>query len=108
MTAYSFDYEGTTYTMEFDRATVKAAESAFGFDISNVTTPSTTNMENLFHASLLKHHPNIKPTTVDMLYAPQADKVGMFQDLVAMYMETVGTLLVEGDKGKAVSRRKVG
>ncbi len=108
MTAYEFEYNGTTYTMEFDRDTVRAAEAAFGFDVSNVTKPSTTNMENLFHASLLKHHPNIKPSTVDMLYAPQDDKVGLFQDLVAMYMETVGTLLVEADEGKAVSRRKIG
>lgn len=108
MTAYEFEYEGTTYTMEFDRATVKAAEVMFGFDISNVGTPSTANMENLFHASLLKHHPNIKPRTVEMLYAPQGDKVDMFRDLVSMYMETVGTLLVEDDEGKAVSRKKIG
>ena len=108
MTAYEFEYNGTTYTMEFDRDAVKAAEAAFGFDVSNVNTPSTTNMENLFHASLLKHHPNLKPSTVSMLYAPQSDKVGLFQDLVSMYMETVVTLLVDGDEGKAVSRRKIG
>lgn len=108
MTAYSFEYNGSDYTMEFTRETVKASEGMFGIDIQNVGTPSLSNMENLFHASLLKHHPNIKPSTVGTLYELQADKVDMFRDLVAMYMETVGTLIADGEEGKGLSRKKVG
>lgn len=106
MTAYKFEYNGSEYIMEFDRASVAVAEDSLGIDLGSIGERKLNTMERLFHASLLKHHRKIKPTTVRALYDAQSDKIGLYQDLCEMYMETAGGVLVEPDEGEAISRTK--
>lgn len=104
---YKFTYEGSDYIMEFDRASVVAAEKAFDFSLDNIAgggIPKVTDLENLFHASLLKHHPNIKRPVVEHLFELQADKSGLFQDLVEMYGEAIKPLLSDAPAKNALTR----
>lgn len=104
--AYSFDWNGTEYTLEFDRKTVVLAEDALGLTLNDIREPKLSTMEKLFHAALLKHHPKIKPNVVEELYELQDDKQGLFADLLEMYVETVNSLLNETPKGKGITRKK--
>lgn len=110
MTRYKFNYEGADYIMEFDRASVLTAEKAFDLSLSNLLVdgglPKISDLENLFHASLLKHHPNIKRPVVEHLFELQADKSGLFQDLFEMYGEVVKPLLAEEPAKNALKREK--
>ena len=109
MARYKFNYEGTDYIMEFDRASVVAAEKAFDFSLETIASggiPKITDLQNLFHASLLKHHPNIKRPVVEMMFELQSDKAGLFSDLVTMYGDAVKPLLSDepSDPKKALKR----
>lgn len=105
--AYAFEYEGTEYYLEFDRRTVEIAEEALGLTIADVRAQKITTFFKLFHAALLKHHPKIKPSTVEKLYELQDDKVGLHQDLLEMYGETVNTLLDDNHEGNGITRKKI-
>lgn len=105
--AYAFEYEGTEYVLEFDRASVELAERGLDLTIDEVRSQKVSSFKTLFHAALLKHHPRVKPHTVDRLYEVQDDKLGLHQDLVEMYGETINSLFDEVPEGKAVTRRKL-
>lgn len=107
MTAYKFEYNGAEYVLEFDRASVEVAEKTLGIDLRSIGELKLSLMEDMFHAALLKHHRKVKPTAVKAMYDAQADKVGLYQDLCEMYMETAGGLLAEPEEGEAVSRTRM-
>lgn len=113
MTAYKFEYEGSTYKMEFDRASIKLAEKMFNLTLSDFLSgneaklPSLTTMEALFHASLLKHHPQIKESTVSTLYELQSDKTELYQQLLEMYVEVIQPLMIGGPAKNGLKREKI-
>lgn len=100
-------YNGTDYYMEFDRATAETTEKELGVSIGDLTTTRITVFPSLFHGSLLKHHPNIKPRTVDMLFEKLSGKRELYAKLVGMYVDTVQTLLEDPAEGEAVSWAEV-
>lgn len=106
MTKLITTYEGTDYTMEFDRSTVMQTEEQLGLSMDDLKTPSITTRMKLFYGSLLKHHPRIKSATVDKLYEGQPDKGGLFIDLMEMYSDAYLTLIEDPAEGKALPRRK--
>ena len=103
--AYAFEYNGTEYFLEFDRESIERAEQVLDLSMNEVTTYKLTNMKKLFHAALLKHHRNIKASTVDMLYKVQEDKMDLHADLMAMYSEAIEAS-VESE-GNGVTRREI-
>lgn len=96
-------YEGTTYTMEFDRSTVLETEKAFGLSISDVQSGRLSAFDALFRGSFMKHHPNMKPSTMDAIMGRMPDKIGLYTALVGMYLENINTLMGEPEEGKAIS-----
>ena len=100
-------YNGADYYMEFDRATAEATEKELGVSVSDLTAMRITVFPSLFHGSLLKHHPNMKQKTVDMLFEKLAGKRELYAKLVEMYVETIQTLLDEPAEGEAVSWAEV-
>lgn len=107
MSKYVFESEGTEYTMEFDRETVERSERLLGIKPQTVTEYSVLNAKALFHASLLKHHPKMKASTVDRLFAAQGDKQDMYADLVEMYAEAYESLMVDAPGENPIKRRKI-
>lgn len=99
-----FEYEGTKYTLEFDRETAVQAERAFGISVSELNSGKSHVVKDLFAASFLKHHPKIKNTTVNMFYDNIEDKTGLYRHLSEMYAAAAQTLLEDPeDEGKAIS-----
>jgi hypothetical protein len=98
-----FTYEGTEYIMEFDRETVAQTEKMFDISIGDVRDGKISAFEGLFHGSFLKHHPNIKQTTVDRFLTMMPDKQAVFRNLAVMFGNCVNTLLDEPEEGNAIS-----
>ena len=93
--------------MEFDRASIMAAEQAFGISLDTLSQggiPKVSDLINLFHASLLKHHPHIKRPVVEHLFELQSDKTGLYSDLVEMYGEVITPLFVKEPAKNALKR----
>lgn len=99
----SFEYEGTEYVMEFDRESVIQTEKAFGISVADVRNGSVSSFQGLFHGAFLKHHPNIKPYTVEKFMELMPNKVDMFQELALMYLTCLDSLFSEPEEGKAIS-----
>ena len=99
----TFEYEGTEYILEFDRETAQKAELTFDVSMSELLSGKTAMMYALFTAAFMKHHPRIKPTTVRMFWERMPEKQELYAALVAMYGNTVGTLLEDPEEGKAIS-----
>lgn len=103
ITRIKFNYEGTEYIMEFDRDTVAQTEKMFDISIGDVRDGKISAFEGLFYGAFLKHHPNIKQTTVDNFMKLMPDKQGIFRNLAMMFGNCVNTLLDEPDEGNAIS-----
>lgn len=103
VTQIKFKYEGTEYIMEFDRETVAQTEKMFDISIADVRDGKISAFEGLFYGAFLKHHPNIKQTTVDNFMKLMPDKQGIFRNLAMMFGNCVNTLLDEPDEGNAIS-----
>lgn len=100
----TFEDKGTTYTLEFDRETAVRAERAFGISMAELQTGKTYMVRDLFAAAFVKHHPHIKPTTVQSFYDRITDKVDLYNKLALMYAAAAGTLLEDPeDMGNAIS-----
>lgn len=98
-----FDYEGTTYTMEFDRASAAQTEKIFDISINDVRDAKISSFQGLFYGAFLKHHPNIKSSTVDKFFELMPNKQDVYANLAIMYGECINSLLDEPEQGKAIS-----
>lgn len=97
-----FDHEGTTYVLEFDRATIREAERTFDVSFADIRGMKLSVLPDLFHAALLKHHPRISQANVDQLYALISDKAGLMRELTTMYIEGINSLMDEPEEGNAL------
>lgn len=99
----SFEYNGTTYTMEFNRKTAALAERQYGFSLSELQSGKLSYLPDLFKCSLMMHHPKMKENTADNLYNLMDDKYGLMMALVELYANGVNSLLDSPEEGKAIS-----
>lgn len=105
MSSIEFEYEGTTYTLEYDRESAKLAESRYDISLDSLNTFSLSRFENLFAGALIKHHPRMKTSTMQHLFDVIDDKQDLYPELGLMYAETLNTLFGEED---ASGEAKVG
>ena len=98
-----FTYNNITYTLEFDRKTCEVAERTFGISLTDITSGKVTMVPLLFQAAFMKHHPKMRPSKINEIYASMEDKQGLYEALASMYAECVNTLLDEPDEGNATS-----
>ena len=96
-------WEGTDYTIEYDRDSVSRIERGFGVTVEDIQKGSITAFQSIFFGGFFKHHPNIKKSTLEQLYDATPDKMELFKVLVEMYMENVNSLIDEPAEGKALS-----
>ena len=103
MSKITFDYEGAEYTLEFDRETISAAETAYGITLNSIREAKVSTFPGLFRAAFMKHHPRVSPSLIDEMYERMPDKSGLFVELVGMYADAVNSILAEPAKGKAIN-----
>lgn len=102
----SFTWNGTEYTLEYNRAAAEVLEKKFGVNIIKMVSGEEvriTDLPDLFRVALMMHHPNMKTETAKTLYDLMADKDGLYVALVEMLAATVGDVFEEPEEGKAIS-----
>lgn len=103
-----FDYNGTTYVLEFDRESAVRAERMYDISMSELQSGKSYLAEALFAAALAKHHPKMKSSTAKTLFDLMEDKVGLYTKLTGMYAAAAGSLLDDpSDEGKAITWSEV-
>lgn len=103
-----FDYQGTTYTLEFNRRTASLAEMQYGINLLDTkgSSFSITQSPDLFYCALLMHHPRIRRDVSDGIYDCLADKAELVGALLELLFETVSTVIEEPDEGNAISWKR--
>lgn len=101
-----FEWEGTTYTMEFNRKSAEVLERKFDINVAEMITMGTvrlTDLPVLFSVAFMMHHPNMKQSTVDTLYTYMTDKQSLMAALIEMLATAVMDVFEEPEEGKAIS-----
>lgn len=97
------DYEGTKYTIEYNRAALRVLEDNYDFNIEDLQKGKLSKLPDLFYVGFAMHHPNMKRSTSDAIYDRIGDKEGLLAVLVQLYTVALTSLFAEPDEGKAVS-----
>jgi len=82
------------YTLEFDRDSVKYAES-LGFDLTRAETTVATDVICMFRAAFHKHHPRLDLATIDGIWDRISDKKTITEALIEMFNEPYRVLFSE-------------
>lgn len=99
-TKINLTYEGETYTLEFDRMTIKLLEGT-GFQYEEFMAKPMTNVDLAFTAAFVKHHPNISQTTIEAIYRSCPNKDKLIGTISKMINECYDSLLSEPDKDES-------
>lgn len=100
-----FTYEGTDYTLEFTRRTVKQMEKS-GFNVNEIGDKPMTMLPQFFAGAFLAHHPRVKDETVNAIYGRLPNKESLIEKLVEMYNDPLNALVDEPeDDSKKVEWR---
>lgn len=97
----NFSYEGTDYTLEFTRKSVRAMEQA-GFDLSAIASKPMTVLPELFAGAFQAHHKYMKEEKINEIYALLPNKKDLVEKLAEMYNEPIEALVEEPDESKNV------
>lgn len=99
-TKINLTYDGETYTLEYDRASVKLLEDN-GFKLDEFLDKPMSNIELAFSGAFIKNHKKTKQTTIDVIYEKLKGKKELIIQLQKMISECYESLLDEpdGDEG---------
>ena len=95
-----FEYEGTKYTLEFSRATIKQMENT-GFTIADLNRKPATSWPIFFSGAYLLHHRKLKEDKIREIYKHMTDKDRLMERLTEMYYEALSTLMDDPDEDDA-------
>lgn len=99
----TFEWNGTTYTLEFNRNTAKIAETQFDISVDKIRSGCITLAPDMFYCALLMHHPNIKTSVAEQMFECLGDKSTLFARLFAMYQYAVVSIFEEPEQGNVIS-----
>lgn len=89
-----FSHEGTDYTLEFTRNTIRTMESQ-GFTLSQVADKPISILPALFKGAFLAHHKFVKAEVIDKIFAKMTNREKLFELLAEMYNEPIVALMDE-------------
>jgi len=98
----TLDYEGTKFELEMSRNSVMTME-ANGFAADQIKAKPMTMIPELVYGAFTMHHPRVKRSLVDEIYASIPDKEAFITALVEMYTDTLDTLTATPENTKNVS-----
>ena len=90
----TFEYDGKTYTLEFNRKVVAAMERQ-GFNLNDIGSKPVLTIPKLFSGAFMMHHSSIKQSKIDEIYSKISNKQELLTQLAEMYNEPVASLLTE-------------
>lgn len=94
-----FEYEGTQYTLEFNRNTVRTMENQ-GFRVDELGSRPMTMLPQLFQGAFLMHHRFLKKDVIDEIYAHMGDKDKLLEKLGELYNAPMEALFSDPEDGK--------
>lgn len=97
-TKIELTYKGVDYTLEYNRASVKALE-AYGFKANELLDKPMTNIELMFQFAFVKNHPNTQLTIITEILEQCPDKKELLATLKQMIDETYESLLSDDNSG---------
>ena len=100
-TKIMFEADGTKYTLEYSKKTVKALESR-GFNIRDVQAKPMTLLPLLFEGAFALHHPKTSSETIQKIFGRMNDREALFDALVGMYNAPIEGLFEDPDEEKNV------
>lgn len=93
-----FDYNGMSYTLEFNRKEIENMERA-GFVADEISTKPATCLPALFAGAFRMHHKHMKKELIEEIYKRMTHKEELVGKLAEMYNEALETLLAEPEEG---------
>lgn len=98
-----FEYEGESYKLEYNEASIRDLEKNYGVTISDFESLKLSMLLDMFAVSMKMHHPGVKFAKAKEIFESFGDKEGLFAALVEMYADAVSAVLSEPAEGKATS-----
>ena len=95
----SFDFEGKTYTLEYNRKTVATLERQ-GFNPDDIETKPMLTLPAFFYGAFMANHPTVKRELVDKILSKLPNKMGMVTKLAEMYNETITTFIDDPEESE--------
>lgn len=90
-------HNGDTYTLEYDRMSIKMLEKA-GFKYEEFLEKPMTNIELAFSAAFLKNHQGVNQNIIDEIYDGCKDKTKLIGCLNKMINDCYESLFNENEK----------
>lgn len=88
------EHDGATYTLAFNKRTVKQIEAS-GFVAEQTDNMPATMVEKLFSGAFIWHHPFLKEAVKEEIYERLVDKPGLISILGELYNEALAYLVEE-------------
>lgn len=91
-----FTYNGVDYSLGFNRKVVKDMERN-GLTLDRISNAPLNGMMSFFEWAFVANHKRINPKTAEAIYENMADKAGLMDALVDLYMEVVDSIFGNGE-----------
>lgn len=92
-----FEYEGTRYTLEFNRNAIRKMERN-GFIAENIQNQPMTILPELFAGAFIMHHPYIKRERIDKIFDKMTNRMKLIERLSEMYNEPILAMMDEPEE----------
>lgn len=99
--AVVFESNGTQYTLEYTRDSIKQMERG-GFSLSEAGNQPMTSLTALFKGAFIAHHPRLSQNVIGEIWENISDKDGLFEALIDLYNEPLEALMKEPEEGKKI------
>ena len=101
-TKINLTYKGVTYTLEYDRMSIKLLEQN-GFSVNEFIEKPLSNIEMAFEEAFIKNHRKTKSELITEIYNQCKNKDKLITAIVTMIQETYEAFFdePEGDEGNA-------
>ena len=93
----SFTYEGSKYTLAFNRKTVQQLTRQ-GFKPDMVTEQPAIGIPMLFKGAFLVHHRMIRDDLTDKIWDSIVNKQELLGKLMEMYVEPINVLISDSEE----------
>ena len=92
------EHEGTTYTLEFTRNTIRTMEGQ-GFRIDELSAMPMTRLPQLFRGAFLANHRFLNGKVIDEIYDATTHKDELFAALGEMYGDVMNSMMGVAEEG---------
>jgi len=96
----NLNYKGTTYTLAYNRMSVKIIESE-GFELEKFSAQPMNMIDLVFKGAFYKNHRKVSQSIIDDIYKSCPDKTKLIENLTNMITDCYSSLTDEPSEGDA-------